>query len=254
MMDQPQPLIVHLTELRERLIRCLFLFILAFGIAYYYSQPLFDFLVQPLADVLQAKGEQRRLIYTSLTEAFTTYLRVALFFASFVTFPFAAFQVWKFVVPGLYAHERFVFRYFLISIPFFFLTGAIFAYYIIFPTAYTFFLNFESIGTVNGMPIQLEAKLNEYLSFVMRLIFAFGISFEMPVILSILAYANIVQSHMLKRYWRIAVVGIFTLSAVITPPDLFSMLGLAIPLLLLYGLSMGMVRLIESRKQVLSPS
>lgn len=244
---QDQPLIVHLTELRSRLILCFGVFIIAFAGCYLYAQPLFDFLVQPLADVLQAKGEHRRLIYTSVTEAFMTYLRVALFFASFITFPVIAIQVWRFVVPGLYTHERFVFRYFLISIPFFFLCGALFAYYIIFPSAYTFFLNFESISTVHGLPIQLEAKLNEYLSFVMRLIFAFGISFELPVVLAILAFARILSSNVLKTYWRIAVVGIFTLSAIITPPDLLSMLGLAMPLLFLYVFSYFIVRIIESR-------
>lgn len=244
---QDQPLIVHLTELRSRLILCFGVFIVAFAACYVYAQPLFDFLVQPLADVLHAKGEQRRLIYTSVTEAFMTYLRVALFFASFMTFPFIAVQIWRFVVPGLYTHERLIFRYFLISIPFFFLCGALFAYYIIFPSAYTFFLNFESASTVHGLPIQLEAKLNEYLSFVMRLIFAFGVCFELPVVLAILAFARIVSAHMLKTYWRIAVVGIFTLSAIVTPPDLLSMLGLALPLLLLYIFSYFIVCLIEVR-------
>ncbi|MBP9752437.1 MAG: twin-arginine translocase subunit TatC [Proteobacteria bacterium] len=243
-----QPLVSHLIELRKRLIWVLMVFVVGFFICYYFSNSLFDFLVQPLSDILHQKGGERRLIYTSLTEAFTTYIKISFFFAFIMTFPFLCYHVWQFVVPALFKNERFIFRCFLVSIPLFFLIGAFFAYYIIFPTAYTFFLSFETTAlTSTSLPIQLEAKLNEYLSFVMRLILAFGICFELPVILSLLSFAKILSYESLKKHWRIAIVAIFALSAFITPPDVLSMLGLAIPLIALYGVSLIMVQLIESR-------
>lgn len=245
--DQPQPLITHLTELRSRLIYSVILFMIVFCIAYKFSDDIFKFLVQPLSDLLVKKGESRRLIYTNLTEAFTTYLKVSSFTAFFVTFPYLAFQVWRFAMPALYKKEKFVFRGFLIATPVLFFSGALFAYYIIFPTAYDFFLSFESPGVDGALPIQLEAKVNEYLNFVMRLILAFGICFELPVVLSLLAIAKFVTSKMLLERWRIAVVVIFAIAAFITPPDIISMIGLAIPLILLYGFAILMVSLIEKR-------
>jgi len=245
--DQPQPLITHLTELRSRLIYCVVIYMVAFCVAYKFSDDIFKFLVQPLSDLLVKKGESRRLIYTNLTEAFTTYLKVSSFTAFFVTFPYLALQVWRFSMPALYKKEKFVFRGFLIATPFLFFSGALFAYYIIFPTAYDFFLSFESPGVDGSLPIQLEAKVNEYLNFVMRLILAFGICFELPVILSLLAMTKFVTSKMLLERWRIAVVVIFAIAAFITPPDIISMIGLAVPLILLYGVAILMVRLIEKR-------
>lgn len=239
MTDTPQPLITHLTELRQRLIYCVGVFIVLCGINYYFSEQIFSFLAKPLGEIAQG----RRLIYTSLTEAFTTYVKVSLFGAFFLTFPFIAIQVWKFVAPALYQKEKRFFKWLLIATPLLFLMGALFAYYVIFPTAYTFFLSFESMN--GAMPIQLEAKVDEYLNFVMRLILAFGICFEMPVILALLALSNIVTYKMLKQHWRIAVVIIFAVAAVITPPDLMSMLGLAIPLVLLYALTLLMVKFIR---------
>lgn len=246
-LDTPQPLITHLTELRSRLIYCVILFAFVFCIAYKFSDNIFKFLVQPLSDILAQKGESRRLIYTNLTEAFTTYLKVSSFTAFFVTFPYLAFQAWRFAMPALYKNEKFVFSGFLIATPFLFLSGALFAYYLIFPTAYDFFLSFESPGLDGSMPIQLEAKVNEYLNFVMRLILAFGICFELPVVLSLLAIAKFITSKMLIARWRIAVVMIFAIAAFITPPDIISMIGLALPLILLYGLAILMVRFIEKR-------
>ncbi len=140
-----------------------------------------------------------------------------------------------------------MFRSFLIIVPFFFIVGFLFAYYVVFPTAYTFFLSFETVGTCNGLPIQLEAKLNEYLSFVMRLILAFGVCFELPVVLSLLALGKFTSYNSLKKHWRIAVVVIFSVSAVLTPPDVLSMIGLALPLIFLYGVSLKMVQLIERK-------
>ncbi|CAO5682587.1 MAG: Sec-independent protein translocase protein TatC [Holosporales bacterium] len=246
-LEEEQPLISHLIELRKRLIWILVIFMICFFICYHYSNTLFDFLVQPLSDILHQKGGERRLIYTSLTEAFTTYIKISVFFAFILTVPCFSYHLWKFIVPGLYQSERLMFLAFLISVPLFFIIGALFAYYIIFPTAYSFFLSFEtSVITPSTLPIQLEAKLNEYLSFVMRLILAFGICFELPVMLSILTLGKFISYASLKKHWRIAIVIIFTLSAFITPPDVLSMLGLAIPLIALYGISLKMVQWIES--------
>ena len=246
--DHPQPLIEHLVELRQRLIYALIGFFAAFALCYAYSEEIFQFLVQPLATLLQEKGH-RRLIYTGLTEAFLTYIKVAAFSAAFLSFPVVASQLWMFIAPGLYRTERKVFVPLLLATPLLFLIGAAFAYYVIFPAAYAFFLSFETPGSTGQLPIQLEAKVNEYLSFVMRLIFAFGISFELPVLLTLLANVGIVTSQGLITKWRFAVVGIFIVAALITPPDMLSMIGLAIPLIVLYGLSILMVKWVEHKHQ-----
>lgn len=245
--DTPQPLLHHLIELRQRLIYAFLGFFAAFAFCYAFAEDIFQFLVQPLATLLQEKGH-RRLIYTGLTEAFLTYIKVAAFAAAFLSFPVVASQLWMFMAPGLYRKERKVFIPLLLATPVLFLIGAAFAYYIIFPTAYAFFLSFETPASTDQLPIQLEAKVNEYLSFVMRLIFAFGISFELPVLLTLLANAGMVTSQGLIAKWRFAVVGIFVVAAITTPPDMLSMVGLAIPLVILYGLSILMVKWVESKR------
>jgi sec-independent protein translocase protein TatC len=244
--DSAQPLMDHLLELRRRLIYASVGFFVAFSICYYFSEQLFTFLVKPLSEILQPRGEGRRLIYTGLTEAFLTYIKVAAFTAAFFSFPIIAGQVWMFVAPGLFRYERKVFISLLMATPVLFLCGAAFAYYVIFPTAYGFFLSFETPGINGSLPIQLEAKVNEYLSFVMRLIFSFGICFELPVLLTLLASINVLTSESLIKKWRLAVLAIFVIAAIITPPDILSMVGLAFPLIILYGLSVFMVRLLEN--------
>lgn len=247
--DIPKPLIEHLLELRKRLIVCVIFFFSCFIISYLYSQKIFQFLLAPLAELLQQKGG-RKLIYTALTEAFLTYIKVAAFAAFFVSFPVIATQIWRFIAPGLYKNERFVFSGILVATPLLFLLGAAFAYYVIFPNAYTFFLSFELPQTESLVPIQLEAKINEYLSFVMRVVFAFGICFQLPIVLVLLSLIGSVTFEGLTKNWRFWVVGIFALSAVVTPPDVLSMVGLALPLIGLYGTSLIMVRLIEYRKNM----
>lgn len=248
LVDTPQPLLQHLLELRQRLIYALIGFSIAFILCYTFAEEIFQFLVQPLATLLQEKGH-RRLIYTGLTEAFLTYIKVAAFAAAFLSFPVVASQLWMFIAPGLYRQERKVFIPLLIATPALFLMGAAFAYYVVFPTAYAFFLSFETPGSTGQLPIQLEAKVNEYLSFVMRLIFAFGISFELPVLLTLLANVGMVTAQGLITKWRFAVVGIFIVAAVVTPPDMLSMMGLAIPLIILYGVSILMVKWVERKNQ-----
>jgi len=230
-------LLSHLNELRSRLMIVSFCFILNLGICYSFSESLFDFLISPLTHVLNTLHLERRLIYTHLSEAFVTYLKISAFFGFLMTIPVLFYQMARFTLPGLYRNEKKIFLMVLFVFPLLFVLGALFAYYFIFPTAYTFFLSFERI-TDHHIPIVLEAKLNEYLSFVMQLVLAFGLSFELPLLVIILTYSGILTRDALIKYWRLTVVMIFVISAVITPPDIISMLGLALPLLILYGLTL----------------
>lgn len=243
-----QTLSTHLLELRQRLIVCACVFLVAFALCYTYSDQLFQVLVGPLASSL--KGNGRRLIYTHLTEAFTSYIKVAAFGAFFITFPLIAFQIWRFVAPGLYQQERRLFLSTLILTPLLFLAGIAFAYFVVFPAAYTFFLSFETITPDTLLPLQLEAKVNEYLSFTLRVMMAFGICFELPILLTLLAWANIVTREMLIKRWRIVIFLIFLVSAFITPPDVISMLALALPLILLFGLSIMAIGFLDKQRKI----
>ncbi|MFA4993854.1 MAG: twin-arginine translocase subunit TatC [Bdellovibrionales bacterium] len=230
-----QPLLVHLIELRRRLIYSLLAILAGFVVSYAFAPQIYEFLVRPLAT---ASGEEhRRLIYTGLTEAFVTYIKLALWTGCFIAFPVIASQIWMFVAPGLYKNERKAFLPFLIATPIFFLAGAAMAYYVVFPLAWTFFLSFEIPAAAGGLPIQLEARVSEYLSLSMTVIFAFGMAFELPVALVLLARAGVVSATKLSSFRRYAIVLIFVAAAVLTPPDLISMVSLALPMTLLYELS-----------------
>jgi sec-independent protein translocase protein TatC len=241
------PLLEHLVELRTRLLWSALAFAAAFGLCYIFSKQIYLFLAAPLAEILIAKGEQPRLIYTALYEAFFTYLKVAFFGAAFVSFPVVATQVWKFIAPGLYRSEKRAFLPFLLATPVLFFLGAALAYYFVFPFAWRFFLSFETPGGVGAPQIQLQAKVSEYLALVMKLIMAFGIAFELPVFLSLCARVGLVSSAGLRKYRRYAYVGCFVLAAVLTPPDVITMTGLALPLIGLYEISILAARMVEPK-------
>ncbi len=245
--DKPMPLLDHLIELRRRLLWSGAAFIVCFGICYHFSTEIYSFLVQPLADILVTKGANRRLIFTALYEAFFTYLKVAFFGAAFISFPVVATQVYLFVAPGLYRSEKNAFLPFLLATPVLFVAGAALAYYFVFPAAWSFFLSFETTDGAGGLPIQLEAKVSEYLGLVMKLIFAFGVAFQLPVLLTLLAKVGIISSKGLKKYRRYAYVGMFVIAAIITPPDVITQTGLAVPLIILYEISILTAGWVETK-------
>jgi sec-independent protein translocase protein TatC len=239
--------ISHLTELRQRLIHSLVFLTVLFVFCYYFSEYIYGFLVNPYAEAVKGDEIERRLIFTALQETFLTYLKVSFFAAFFVTSPFMLIQVWKFIAPGLYEHEKLAIMPYLIITPLLFLLGGMLVYYLVMPLAIKFFLSFESPGISTNLPIQLEAKVNEYLSLVMKLIFAFGLSFQLPVVLSLLARIGFIDSKYLKDRRKYFIVIIFAVAALLTPPDPITQIGLAIPLLILYELSIYSVKIIEKK-------
>ena len=238
----------HLTELRSRLLKSLVYIFIFFIISYIFAENIYAFLVDPYAKAVENDDVDRRLIYTALHETFITYLKVAFFTSIFVGSPFIIIQIWKFVAPGLYKNEKKALLPYLIATPTLFLLGAMLVYYLVMPLAIKFFLSFETTSQIGNLPIQLEAKVNEYLSLIMRLIFAFGISFQLPVLLSLLAKVGLIDSIYLKKRRRYVVVIIFAVAALLTPPDPITQIGLGIPLLILYELSILSVKIIEKKK------
>ena len=245
--DQDNGFISYLVELRNRLIYSIIFLMIFFVGCYVFAEYLYGFLVEPYAQAVKNDEVDRRLIFTALQETFLTYLKISFFTAFFVTFPFILIQIWKFIAPGLYKHEKIAILPYLILTPILFFLGGVLVYYLIMPLAIKFFLSFESSGLSTSLPIQLEAKVNEYLSLVMKLIFAFGISFQLPVVLSLLARIGVVDSQFLKDRRKYVVVIIFAAAALLTPPDPITQIGLAIPLLILYELSIFSVKFIENK-------
>ena len=241
--------IEHFTELRSRLLKSFIYLFVFFIICYFFAENIYNFLVQPYADAVKDDQIQRRLIFTALQETFITYLKVAFFASIFIASPIILIQVWKFVAPGLYKNEKKALLPYLIATPILFLLGGMLVYFLVMPLAIKFFLSFETSAQVGNLPIQLEAKVNEYLSLIMRLIFAFGISFQLPVLLSLLARVGFIDSDYLRKRRKYVIVIIFALAALLTPPDPITQIGLGIPLLILYELSILSVSIIEKKKK-----
>lgn len=249
LMDQKKaPLIAHFVELRNRLMLSVGVLLVLFIICYYFAEPIYSFLVTPLAHIYEGEAN-RRLIFTGLTEAFFTYVQVAFFAAAFLSFPIIATQLYLFLAPGLYKREKRVLIPYLIASPLLFLMGAALVYYFIFPVAWSFFLSFEIPAGEGVLPVQLEAKVSEYLSLVMHLIFAFGIAFQLPILLTLLTRAELLSAATLVKKRRHAIVIVFIVAGVLTPPDVISQIGLAIPLLLLYEFSVLACRRIERNRE-----
>jgi sec-independent protein translocase protein TatC len=237
------PLLDHLLELRTRLLRCILVLGAAFCVCLYFAGDIFGFLVRPLTEAFPPG--QGRLVYTKLYEAFFVEIKVALFAAFFVTFPYLANQIWAFVAPGLYVKEKKAFLPFLIATPVLFTSGAALAYYVVMPTAFHWFLGFE--GSRGGLKLEALPGTGDYLDLVMQFILAFGISFLLPVLLMLLNRAGLVSREQLIGARRYVIVAIFGVAAVATPPDVVSQLMLAIPLLLLFEGSLILMRISDKR-------
>lgn len=245
--DKKMPLLDHLVELRQRLIYSAVGLVVAFFACFYVSLDIFNFLVQPLADVWKDNPDGK-MIFTALHEFFFTKIKVAAFAALFVTFPLIAGQLYMFVAPGLYKDEKRAFLPFLVVTPILFFAGGAFVYYFVMPVAWQFFIDQGVEAGEGRMAIEAVPRVGEYLSLVMRLIFAFGISFELPVVISLMAKAGMVSSKGLKEKRRYAVVLAFVAAAVLTPPDPLSQIGLALPIIVLYEISIICTRLIEKKR------
>ena len=241
------PLLEHLIELRMRLIYSFLAFFILFLGSFFFAQEIYDFFVRPLARALEGR-EGARMIFTALHEPFLAHIKVAFFTALFAGFPIISMQLWMFIAPGLYKNEKSAFLPFLIATPVLFFLGGALVYYFIMPLAWDFFLAFQTAGGDGNLPVQVEPKVDQYLSLVLRLIFAFGIAFELPVLLILLAKAGIVTSAGLARKRRYAIVGVFVAAAILTPPDVISQIGLAIPIIILNEMSIVGARMIEKKK------
>lgn len=244
--EHKAPLLEHLIEFRARLIYSMGFFLFSFAVTYYFADAIYDFLIAPLSEAMQGHPG-RRMIFTGLPEAFVVKVKVALYGALFVAFPMVATQIWRFVAPGLYQHERRAFLSLLVATPLLFVLGASLAYYLVMPMTWKFFLGFESASMTRGLPIILEARVSEYLSLVANLVFAFGISFQLPVLLVLLNRARFLSLETLKRSRRYAIVIAFIMAAVLTPPDVMSQIVLGIPLVLLYEMSIVTIQIMNRR-------
>jgi sec-independent protein translocase protein TatC len=244
-----QPLLDHLVDLRKRLVNSAIALVVTFVAAFLVAEPIFNFLSRPLYDAFTRAGQpDARMIFTGPAEFFFTQVKVAFFTALCVSFPLIAHQLWMFVAPGLYRKEKLAALPFLVVGPLLFLLGASVVYYLFYPVALDFFLTFQEQAGEGQLAIELETRVSEYFSLLLTLLLAFGAAFQMPLIITLLAKVGFVDSGQLKGARKYAIVGAFVLAAVLTPPDPFSQIGLALPLILLYEVSIVCARVVEKRR------
>ena len=236
------PLLDHLVELRKRLIYALVCFFLVFFVTFYFAKPIFEFLIEP------AKSQGYRLIVLDIFEFFFVTVKLSAFVALIVGFPLIAVQIWLFVAPGLYKDERGAFLPYLFATPILFIMGSALVLYVIMPLALNFLLSFQAPAGPGQLPIQLEAKVSEYFSLTMSLMFAFGLCFQLPVALTLLGRVGIVTSAGLAKARRFAIFGVFVVAGLLTPPDALSQFALAVPVLALYEISIWLVRASEKKR------
>ncbi len=243
------PLLDHLVELRSRLLKSVLGLLAAFLVSFFFAEELYSFLTDPLASILTERRVNPRMIFTALTEVFFTYVKVAFFAAAFVSCPIFLTQIWMFVAPGLYKKEKSTLAPFLIASPVLFFIGGALVYYVIFPLAANFLISFEVPGGEGALAIELEAKVSEYLSLIMKLIFAFGLCFQLPVLMTLMARVGLATSKGMAAKRKYAIVAIVAVAAVLTPPDPISQISLAVPIILLYEVSIFMAKMVEKKRR-----
>lgn len=246
-MSEAKPIIGHLVELRKRLIWVIVAMIVGTAASFGFVNEIYGFLVTPLAEAM-GQNDNQRLIATALTEPFFVYLKVAFFAGVFLTFPFLLYQIWRFIAPGLYKNEKSAFLPFMVATPVLFFAGGVVVYYVLMPMAWAFFLGFQTEASETVLAIELEQKVGDYLDLIMTLIFAFGICFQLPVLLTLLGKAGLISAQSLASKRKYAIIIAFVVAAFLTPADVLSMFALAVPLLVLYEISILLVRYVQPKE------
>lgn len=234
-------LLSHLTELRKRVMLCFLVVAITTTFAWFFDDQILSILIQPLKAAMDMTGGTRRLIMTGLTEGFVTHFKVACFAGFFASIPFILYQGWKFIAPGLYLREKRLVWPFLAASPFMFVIGACFVYYLVIPNAWHFFLSFQSGAEATGLAIETDARINEYLNLIMSFLISFGLVFQLPIVLVLLGNSGVITAEMLRKQRRMAILIAFVAGAIFTPPDIMSQFFLAIPIILLYELSIVII-------------